>query len=186
MGCVSIPALAIYASAASAAVGAYGAASAASAKAQADAYNAKVAKANQQIALNNADSAAQSGEAQAGAEGEKSRANAGTIKANEAASGVDINSGSAVDVQASQASLGKLDALTIRTNAAKAAYGYQVQASGEGDTAQLDTSAASDAATAGEIGAGSSILGGVSSDANAYIKYQQSGAFNAPLASGPS
>ena len=41
---------------------------------------------------------------------------------------VDVNLGSALDVQADAAYLGELDALTIRNNAAKEAYGYEVQA----------------------------------------------------------
>lgn len=45
-----------------------------------------------------------------------------------ATQGVDVNKGSAMDVQADAAYLGELDALTIRNNAAKEAYGYQVQA----------------------------------------------------------
>jgi hypothetical protein len=45
-----------------------------------------------------------------------------------AANNVDVNFGSAVDVQADTAFLGELDALTIRTNAAREAWGYKVQA----------------------------------------------------------
>lgn len=51
----------------------------------------------------------------------------GQQRAGIAASGVDVNSGSAVDVQADTRHLGELDALTIRTNAAREAWGYQVQ-----------------------------------------------------------
>jgi hypothetical protein len=41
---------------------------------------------------------------------------------------VDVNAGSSLDVQADAAYLGELDALTIRSNAAKEAYGFKVQA----------------------------------------------------------
>lgn len=51
----------------------------------------------------------------------------GSQRSGIAASGVDVNSGSAVDVQADTRHLGELDALTIRTNAAREAWGYQVQ-----------------------------------------------------------
>lgn len=44
-----------------------------------------------------------------------------------AAANVDVNFGSAVDVQADAALLGELDALTIRTNTAREAWGYKVQ-----------------------------------------------------------
>jgi hypothetical protein len=45
-----------------------------------------------------------------------------------AAQRVDVNKGSALDVQADAAYLGELDALTVRNNAAKEAYGFAVQA----------------------------------------------------------
>lgn len=51
----------------------------------------------------------------------------GSQRAGIAASGVDVNYGSAVDVQADTKHLGELDALTMRTNAAREAWGYQVQ-----------------------------------------------------------
>lgn len=52
----------------------------------------------------------------------------GSQRAGFAASNVDVSYGSAADVQADAAYLGELDALTIRTNAAREAWGYQVQA----------------------------------------------------------
>lgn len=52
----------------------------------------------------------------------------GSQRASLASQGVDINKGSALDVQADAAYLGELDALTIRNNAAKEAWGYRVQA----------------------------------------------------------
>lgn len=45
-----------------------------------------------------------------------------------AGQGVDVNSGSAAATQAESAGLGELDALTIRTNAAREAYGFNVRA----------------------------------------------------------
>lgn len=44
-----------------------------------------------------------------------------------AAGNIDVGFGSAVDTQADAAHLGELDALTIRTNGAREAWGYQVQ-----------------------------------------------------------
>jgi hypothetical protein len=45
-----------------------------------------------------------------------------------AASNVDVSFGSSLDVQADAAYLGELDALTIRTNAAREAWGFKVEA----------------------------------------------------------
>lgn len=56
------------------------------------------------------------------------RSTIGTQRAAFAASNVDVNYGSAVDVQADAAFLGELDALTLRTNAAREQWGFQVQA----------------------------------------------------------
>lgn len=52
----------------------------------------------------------------------------GSQRAAWGASGADVNSGNAVDVQADTARMGELDALTIRANAAREAWGYKVQA----------------------------------------------------------
>lgn len=51
----------------------------------------------------------------------------GTQRAGFAASNVDVGFGSAVDVQADAAYLGELDSLTIRNNARREAWGYEVQ-----------------------------------------------------------
>lgn len=52
----------------------------------------------------------------------------GTQRAGFAAGNIDVGSGSAVDVQADTAFMGELDALQIKTNAAREAWGYSVQA----------------------------------------------------------
>jgi len=52
----------------------------------------------------------------------------GAQRAGFAAANIDVGFGSAVDVQADAAMLGELDALTIRTNAAREAWGYKVTA----------------------------------------------------------
>ncbi len=52
----------------------------------------------------------------------------GSQRAGFAAQGVDIGTGSALDVQGDTAFLGELDALTIRTNAAREAWGHRASA----------------------------------------------------------
>jgi hypothetical protein len=51
----------------------------------------------------------------------------GSQRAGQAANNVDVSYGSTVDVQADAAYLGELDAMTIRTNAAREAWGFKVQ-----------------------------------------------------------
>lgn len=53
----------------------------------------------------------------------------GTQRAAQAANGGEVNTGSNALLQEDTAALGELDALTISNNAAREAYGYQVQAS---------------------------------------------------------
>jgi hypothetical protein len=52
----------------------------------------------------------------------------GEQRAGIAASGIDVGFGSAVDVQADTAYLGELDALTLRQNAMREAWGHKVSA----------------------------------------------------------
>ena len=80
----------------------------------------------------------------------------GRQRAGFAAQNIDVGVGSPVDVAADAAFLGELDALTIKTNAGRAAWGYRVQ--GEnfrrgGSNAQI----------ASRFGAASSIVEGAGS-----------------------
>ena len=61
----------------------------------------------------------------------------GSQRAGFGAQGIDINSGSALDVQANDAAMGALDELTIRNNAAREAWGYRVQATDYGNRGRL-------------------------------------------------
>ena len=69
-----------------------------------------------------------------------------------AAQGVDVNKGSPLDVQADAAYLGELDALTIRNNAAKEAYGYRTQGTDYRARGEV-------AADTGKMGALTTIIG---------------------------
>lgn len=87
-----------------------------------------------------------------------------------AAGNVDVGFGSAVDVQADAAYIGELDALTIRTNAAREAWGYDVQRYNYQQQAAIDRKAAANqvlageqAASAGKWGAASTIVTGAGS-----------------------
>lgn len=57
----------------------------------------------------------------------KVRQTIGAQRVGFAASNIDVGYGSAVDVQADAAMLGELDALTIRGNAAREAWGFKMQ-----------------------------------------------------------
>ncbi len=80
----------------------------------------------------------------------------GTQRSVQAANGIDVNSGSAAQLQDDTAMLGELDALTIQNNAAREAYGYKVQAKQDRLNATQVTTNAGNKATG-------SILGGLGS-----------------------
>lgn len=130
-------------------------------------YNAKVQENNAETARQNANLASAKGAANAGREQQKTRATVGAIKASQAANGIDVNTGSTVDVQSSAAELGQLNAITIRGNAARQAYGYQTQEVSDKAQAQLDRQEAKYDAAAGYLNAGSTLLSQTTTASNA-------------------
>ncbi|WP_332774437.1 hypothetical protein [Pseudomonas sp. ESBL1] len=85
----------------------------------------------------------------------------GAQRAGFAANGVDVNSGSAADIQDDTAALGELDALTIKNNAAREAWGYRTQQ-------QQNVLAANTARQSGRAGMFGSLLTAGAQGARAY------------------
>jgi hypothetical protein len=171
-----LPSLATAATVGSSLISGVGALEQSRASAASAGYNAKVAAQNAKLATQNAAFAGSQGEQEAGTSEAATRAKVGATLANEGASGVDVNTGSSVNVRESEAKLGMLDALTIRSNAAKAAYGYQTQNASEVAQANLLRSQQQSAQTGGYFSAGSDILGGVGSAAK-YTTWLNQGGF---------
>ena len=140
-------------------------------------YQAGVAQFNQKIAEQNRDYAFAQGELEAGRYGLKARQEAGAIKAGQAASGISVNSGSAVDVQNSQHDLALMDMGTIRNNAARTAYGYSVEATKYAADAGMYEAAASNAKKASYINAFGSLLSSTSSVSTKWLQAKDSGVF---------
>ena len=80
----------------------------------------------------------------------------GTQRTGFAANGIDVNSGTAAEIQDDTAAFGEFDALTIANNAAREAWGYRVGAQNDLMNGRMAQSNARSAATG-------SILGGVGS-----------------------
>ena len=156
-------------------IGAMGAYESGQATSAAAAYQAQVALNNAAIARKNAELAMQSGEEKVGIQGLKTRAAVGAEKAGQAASGVDVNKGSFVSARAGTAELGALDALTIRSNAAKQAYGQEVAATSETAQAGLETFESQQAKDAGLVSALGTAIGGVGSAGLNYAKMSNAG-----------
>lgn len=140
------------------------------ARAQSDLYNfnAQVSEQNALIAEQKGRWAAETGNQDVAASQMKTAAKVGSIKANQGASGVEIGTGSNADVITSTKEIGALDALTIRSNAARQAYGYTTEAYSDRTQEQLDKMAADNSTKAGYIGAGTTLLSGVAKGEQYY------------------
>lgn len=138
-------------------------------------YQAGVAQFDKVIADQNAAYAEQIGEQEAQRYGMQAGQRFGQIKAAQASHGLDINTGSAKDVQDSQKLVTRMDLTQIRSQAAKTAYNYEVQGAGYTAQAGLDTASAANARRAGLVGASSSILGASSAVSSEWLKGAQAG-----------
>ena len=126
-------------------------------------YRAQVAQNNATIAKQNADYAIAAGMQSAETQSLKGAAKGGAIKAGIAASGIDVNTGSAVDVRESQREAATLDTETVMNNAELQAYGYNAKATGFEAEAELDKLTAEQAPIGAAIGATGSLLSSASS-----------------------
>lgn len=135
-------------------------------------YNSNVAAQNAEIQRQNAAIAGQAGAQQATMHGLKARATAGAIQANEGASGVTVNQGSFKDVGASQKELGLLDAIQVRNEATKHAYGYEVQAANDEAQSKLDRFEANTKKTGSYLSASGTLLGGAGQAYNMWTQYK--------------
>lgn len=151
-----------------------GAMNQAEAQKQQYAYQAQVAANNAAIAKQQASLAIQNGQTQEQTQQLKTSAVHGAQRAAMAANGIDLGEGSATDMLATTEFLGKRDQLTIRDNAMRQAWGYQVQAQNYTDAGQAMT-ATGDAINPLMAGA-TSLLGSATSFAPSWFKAKETGA----------
>ncbi len=126
-------------------------------------YQAQVAENNAQVERQNATYATAAGTQAAEASSVKGAAQLGEIKTAQAASGIDVNTGSAVDVQAGQRGTNKLDTQNTLQNALLQGYGYRVQAQADESQAALDQATAEEAPIGAALGATGTLLSNASS-----------------------
>jgi hypothetical protein len=119
---------------------------------------------NQAVADLMADDARKRGEIAEARQREKTRQILGTQTAKLAAQGTDL-SGSALDILGDTAASGELDALTVRSNAAREAWGHRVKATDYAAQAQKPLSGL------GGLGAGASLIGGAGSVADKWYRF---------------
>jgi hypothetical protein len=146
--------------AASTMVGAAGAKREANASAQAAEYNAKVADMNATISERRARDALERGKQEEQMKRQEVSQVEGRQRAAMAANGVDLSFGSPLDVLVDTATLGEIDALTIRRSSAREAYDYQVQATNGRADASLSRSNAANSRKAGTLQAFGTLLSG--------------------------
>lgn len=152
---------------------AVGAANSAKAQKRSLLYDAQVADNNAQIAEWQAQDAVRSGQL----EEQGLRMQVAAVKASQrvsmAANGIDLTEGSAVDVLTSTDYLGERDALTIRDNALKTAWGYRTQGTNYQDNAR-NTRAGARQISPG-MAAASSLLGNAGSVASGWYNAKKAG-----------
>lgn len=136
-------------------------------------YNAQLADQNKNAALGAGQNAEQLKRLQTGKE-------VGSEAAAQAAGGTDVGGGSNVQVRQATQTAGDFDALNIRYNAARQAYGYSQEAFSD----MLQAKSAKQSAVSGLVGgifkAGSSFISGASSLTDKWLQYQMSGALQVP------
>lgn len=121
-------------------------------------YQSEVADNNAKIAAQNSINATEAGQEQAQQTSLKGAAVAGQVAAAEAANGVDVNSGSNVDVKATQRAESQLDTDTVMNNALLKSYGYRTQETSYLAQADADKAEAAEAPIGAAIGAAGSFL----------------------------
>jgi hypothetical protein len=132
-------------------------------------YQAAVARNNQRIAEQQAQDALRRGDIAEDQQRQKTGLLIGTQRARLAGQGTALDEGSPLDIQGDTAAAGAQDALTIRSNAEREAWGYRAQAANYAAQARLAES------RAGWLGTGESLLAGAGSVADRWARFRQQG-----------
>lgn len=144
-------------------IGAKGAKSASDAEKKQAIQNAQYAEQAAQDAIR------RGGVASAKARGEGTQL-IGTQRVGYAASGVDVSSGSALETQVETRALTEEEALLIKADAARDAWGYRTQGLAYGQQAKLAASAGRQAVAGGFLTGAGQVLGGVASAAGQFYR----------------
>jgi len=141
-------------------------------------YKAGVALLNKQINEQNANWALESGDIKSMEEGLKAREEIGQTKAVQAASGIDVNTGSAAAVRDTQTKVAQFDQNVISWDASKTAWGFESKAATDLAESRLDLTSAETAEKAGTLAEIRSFIGGASSVAGKWYQGKSTGIFS--------
>lgn len=123
------------------------------------AYDFSTAQTNAEIANYQAEDALKRGDKAAANHASAVKSLVGKQRASLAAQGIDVGSGSARDIQTDTHYLGALDALTIKNNAAKEAFGYKMNAQNYASQGAFSLAAANNSANNTLLTGGLNALG---------------------------
>jgi hypothetical protein len=171
MGAAAIPAAILAVSAVSAGVSAYAAYSSSAAQKQAAQFNQGVAEQNQQVAGVQTQQAAAAGQAKEDAYRRKLAALMGDQRAELAGTGVDINTGSALELQQDTAGLGAADISTIRQDTRNSVWQARLGGTSAADQAKLYGLQADN--TSPGLALGASLLGSASSIGSSWYTWNR-------------
>jgi hypothetical protein len=138
-------------------------------------YQAAVNRNNAQIQNQLAEDALKRGEIEESEHRRKVNLLKGEQRVAYAGSGVDLGSDLVMDTLADTAQFGELDALTIRDNAEREAYGYRVGAMNYTASADLNQAGASHIKSAGNLAAVGSLLSDLGTTGAQYTEYKRLG-----------
>lgn len=140
-------------------------------------YQAGVAQINSVLAKQDANWAIESGNVEAQQAGMKAREQIGLTRVAQGAGNIDVNTGSARAVTNSEGEIARQNQAIIESDALKKAYGFSVQSAKDVAQAGAYQTAAQTSQTTGDIGAISSLIGGVGSVSSKFSSGSTSGAF---------
>lgn len=136
-------------------------------------FQAGIASINASIARQNANYIRQQGEVQAQRFGMGARSRMGDIVSAQGASGLDVGSGSSKMVQESAKIVSDMDMAQIRSNAAKAAYDYDIQAQSHDLESIGHMMGVENTKAATRLNVMSSIVGSAASVADKWMSYSR-------------
>ena len=134
-------------------------------------YQAEVARNNAKIAQANADQQRQEGIEESRLQRLRTLQAIGSQQAAMAANGIDISSGTALDIVEDTSAMGELDALTTRYNSETQALAYEQQANNFTNQANLDVFAGENAYSSGITNAISTGVNGLGNAASVAGKW---------------
>lgn len=146
-----------YIAAAGVALSAVGTVASGVSQANAANYQASVNRNNALTASNNAQYAREAGAVETELAGRRAAEQEARVRAGIAANNIDVNSGSAADVQQGERETGLLSQETVANNAALTSYGYGTQASGFQAEAGLKSTESATAVPGSLLSAGGSL-----------------------------